>query len=86
MDVLEDNVREGELMALDLIHSGEVKAIGFENGARLDQMRGKAAQRAGYFSTAGTLLKGGASIADRMGGGGSPVATGGGINTPTATI
>ena len=67
MDVLEDQVREGELKALDLLHAGEVKAIGLENGATLDRMQGKAAQRAGYFSAAGTLLKGGATAYESMG-------------------
>lgn len=61
MDVLEDNVREGELMALDLIHQGDVKAAGLRSGAALDRMQGKAAQTAGYVGAAGTLLKGGAS-------------------------
>lgn len=76
MDVLEDNVREGELAALDLIHGGEVKAIGFEQGAALERMRGKAAQRAGYFSAAGTLLKGGSSLSGSFNSSGNVSAAG----------
>ena len=56
MDVLEDNVREGELMALDLIHQGDVKAAGLRSGAILDRMQGKAAQRSGYVGAASKLM------------------------------
>jgi hypothetical protein len=56
MDVLEDNVREGELMALDLIHQGDVKAAGLRSGAALDRMQGKAAQTAGYVGAASKLM------------------------------
>lgn len=83
MDVLEDQVREGELKALDLLHAGEVKAIGLESGAALDRMQGKAAQRAGYFSAAGTLLKGGASIAGGMSGSSSPGPSAGAARSKT---
>jgi len=78
LDVLEDNVREGELMALDIIHKGEVKAIGLESGANLDKMRGKSAQQAGYFSAAGTLLKGAGTYGDRFGGSTTSLGSSGG--------
>lgn len=60
MDLLEDNTKEAALIALDIQHQGEVDAIGFQSGANLDRMRGRAAQRQGYFTAAGTLLRGAA--------------------------
>lgn len=76
MDVLEDSVREAELMSLDILYAGEIKAMGLESGATLDTMKGKAAQRAGYFSAAGSLLKGAGGMAGAGGGGGYMADTG----------
>jgi hypothetical protein len=58
MDVLEDNVREGELMALDLIHQGDVKAAGLRSGAALDRMQGKAAQTVWVYWCCWNTLEG----------------------------
>ena len=60
LDLLEDNVMEATLQSLDILHAGEVRALGFESGAKLDRLRGAGAQRSSQLSAAGTLLKGGA--------------------------
>jgi len=82
MDVLEDEVKEGELKALDLLHGGEVQAAGFQNNATLERMRGKAAQKAGYMNAAGTLLSGGAKAAGGFSSGASyaPGSSAGSVN------
>ena len=82
MDVLEDQSREMELAALDILHGGEVNALGFERSATLDKMRGKAAQTAGYFSAAGTLLKGGRKASAFDGFGKTTFSPGGMGDTP----
>ena len=58
LDVLEDQAMEEELEALTIMHGGELQALGLERGAALDRFEGKVAQKAGYMSAAGSLLKG----------------------------
>jgi len=59
LDVLEDQAMEEELEALTITHGGELQALGLERGAALDRFEGKVAQKAGYMSAAGSLLRGG---------------------------
>jgi glutamate synthase domain-containing protein 3 len=76
LDLLEDNIREAKLMELDTIHRGEVRALGAEAGAGLAKMQGEAGQQAGYFSAAGSLLKGAGSVGGSSSFSGTPSATG----------
>jgi len=72
MDLLENTAMEEELAFQSIIHAGEVQATGFENTARLDISKGKAAKRKGFFDAAGTVLMGGAKA---FGGAGVPPVT-----------
>jgi len=63
LDVLGDAARQGELARQNIFRQGEMKAAGYQNTARLDQMQGDAAQKASYFQAAGDLLGGGANAA-----------------------
>jgi len=67
MDLLEDNIREAKLIELDILHKGEVQALGAEAGAGLAQMQGRNAQRESYFSAAGALLKGAGGLSGSPG-------------------
>lgn len=62
LDVLEDQAMEEELEALTIMHGGELQALGLERGAALDRFEGKVAQKAGYMSAAGSLLKGASKL------------------------
>ena len=66
LDLLEDNALEEELAVMSIIHGGEVQATGFENNARLEIARGKAAKRAGFTGAATSLLMGFSGPLDKM--------------------
>jgi hypothetical protein len=66
LEVLEESARNAELDALTVRHSGEVKAIAFENEARAYRTRGASAQALGYGSAAGTALAGGGRFASMI--------------------
>jgi len=66
LDALEDQAMEEELDAQTILHQGEISAMGFERGAGLDRSSGRTAQRAGFVSAAGSLLKGGASLSEAL--------------------
>jgi hypothetical protein len=63
LDLLEDNAIEEELAVQSIVHAGEVEAIGFENRAQLQIMRGKSAKAAGVFGAFSTVLMGGGMAA-----------------------
>jgi hypothetical protein len=63
LDLLEDNAIEDALEEQSLLHSGEVKAIGFENNAQLEIARGKAAKSSAATSAAFTLITGAGQVA-----------------------
>lgn len=79
LDIMEDNAMEEELDRLTILHQGEVKALGLESGATLEQFEGRQAARAGKMGAAGTLLKGGAKLASGF----SP-SSGGGVGAQTS--
>lgn len=81
LDLLEDSAIEEELAIASIVHAGEVQAVGFENNARLEIARGKAARKSGFFSAASTVLMGGAAAASGFGGGGTTSATTPGMST-----
>lgn len=58
LDLLEDSALEEELAVQGFLHAGEVKAVGFENNARLEIQRGKAAKSSSIFGAATTVLTG----------------------------
>ena len=70
LDLLEDSAMEEELNFQTVLHGGEMQAIGYENTARLEIARGKAARATGYAGAAGALLSGAGSSLSLMGGGG----------------
>lgn len=75
LDVLEDSAAEAELDALNIRYKGELTAMGYQDEATLQRMRGKAAMTAGIFK-AGSALLGGAgayysAYGNPFGGGGA---------------
>ncbi len=69
LDLLEDSAMEEELAALDERFKGVTQAAGFEATAGMELAKGAAAQRAGYFSAASSVLLGGSKA---FGSSGSP--------------
>lgn len=72
-DILADVASTNELDVLLTRHKGAVAATGFENTATLDRSRADAFgaqagqfQTASYLSAAGTLLKGGVDVYDKL--------------------
>lgn len=72
-DILADVASSNELDVLLTRHRGEVAGTGFQNTATLDRARADSfgaqvgpLRTAGYLSAAGTLLKGGVDIYDRL--------------------
>lgn len=63
LDSLEESAAAAELDALQIRHSGEVKARAFEGQANLERYRGKNAKTQGYLGGAASLLQGGAGVA-----------------------
>ena len=63
LDLLEDNAIEEELAVQSIVHAGEVEAIGFENRAQLQIMRGKSAMAGAYLTSASGALMGGGMAA-----------------------
>lgn len=58
LDVLSESAANAELDVQSILQSGEYKAAGFRNEARLDRYRGKSAEQAGYMNAAAELLGG----------------------------
>ena len=63
LDLLEDSAMEEELAALDFRHRGAVEAIGFENQARSEIARGRAARKSGLFGAATGVIFSGFGLA-----------------------
>lgn len=61
LDIMEDNAIEEELDRLTILQRGEVDAAGLLAGAGMQDIRGRAAQRAGFMSAGATLLSGASS-------------------------
>jgi len=79
LDLLEDSALEEELAVQSLLNAGEVKAIGFENNARLEIARGKAAKSSAFMGAATGILLGGASVAGSLSFGSSTSALSGAV-------
>jgi hypothetical protein len=60
IDVLGDVVSQGELERQNEIYRGEIRALGFEDTASLERMRGSSAKSAGYLRAGTALLSGAA--------------------------
>ena len=84
LDLLEDSAMEEELNFQTVLHGGEMQAIGYENTARLEIARGKAARATGYAGAAGALLSGAGSSLSLMGGSG--LTFGGGAKTYQTSV
>lgn len=63
LDVMSDVAAEGELSKRLRLYQGEIEALQARQGAGIERQQASAAQRAGYFDAAGTLLTSGARIA-----------------------
>lgn len=68
LDLLEDSAIEEELAVQSIIHSGEVRAVGFENNARLEIAKGKNARASGVFGAFTSVLMGAATYGMMPGG------------------
>ena len=68
LDVMEDLSKENALAVLDIIHAGELDALGFANNANIARMSGDAAQTTGFLKAGGALLLGGEKIHEQSGG------------------
>lgn len=69
MDVLEESAANAELDALTIRHAGEVKAVGYENAARLEKYRGRAALEQAQLRSAAAILGAGGQAASYQYGG-----------------
>lgn len=58
LEVLQESARAAERDRAMIIYRGELRAIGAEAQASLDEEMGQSAERAGYLSGAGELLYG----------------------------
>ena len=58
LDVLEEQAMMAELDRQNTIYSGELKAIGFQNEAQIEDMRAKNARSAGAIGVASSLFSG----------------------------
>lgn len=74
-DVIFDSKRNAELDALNARYSGQVKAVGLRNQARIQRQQGTQALAAGIIKGTSTMLKAGASAAS-----GGATGAGGGIS------
>lgn len=61
LDLLEESARQGELDAQLIHRQGELGAMSHQANAKLDRMRGEAAQTAGYVQAGSQILSGAAS-------------------------
>lgn len=57
-DVIADEATEVELSIQDVLHQGELAALGFSTSASLSRAKAKNAKTAGYIGAASTLLAG----------------------------
>lgn len=64
LDLLYETTRTVEMDRLMTLHSGEVKAAGYEQTAWLDRQRAGAARSEARFSAANSLLRGGTQVYD----------------------
>lgn len=62
--VMRNSAAQGELNALTIQNQADIKATAYRNEAALDQFRGSNMETAGYLGAAGSLLGGGAKIAE----------------------
>ena len=58
IDVLAMSASNAELDRLNILHAGEIKAMGYRDTAQLDRMKGEAAQSKGYGDAASAILTG----------------------------
>lgn len=80
MDLLEDSALEEALAVADIVHGGEIKAVGFENTAELDRMRGQNAMTGAVIGAASSVLMAGAVHGDAFSGfGGTPTSNDAGL-------
>jgi hypothetical protein len=60
LDVLSSSIQQGTLDNLNVKYNYQMKALGYQNSAGLDQMESDNATTAGYLNAAGTALGGAA--------------------------
>lgn len=60
LDVLTMSASNAELDRQNILYRGELKAMGYQDTARLDRSRAGAAAKNGYFGAASAVLTGGA--------------------------
>ena len=58
LDVLESSAANAELDRQNILYKGELRAMGYSEGAALDRVRGDSAQRAGYEKAGSAILMG----------------------------
>jgi hypothetical protein len=62
LDVLEFSAANAELDRQNILYKGELRAMGYDDTAMLDRMRGDAAQSAGYEKAGSAILMGAGKI------------------------
>ncbi len=67
LDVFSDTATKGKLDALTLRYGGQVQGLRDTSAATLAQYQGSAAETAGFLNAGGTLLTGGAKVAQASG-------------------
>lgn len=60
LDVLAMSASNAELDRQNILYKGQLRALGYEDTAALEESRGRSAQKAGYIKGASALLMGGA--------------------------
>lgn len=63
LDILEESASNAELDRRTILYKGELRALGYEDEAALERMRGKQSETSGYLRAGTALLKGGAAVA-----------------------
>lgn len=58
LDVLEESAANAELDRQTILYRGNLRAMGYQDSAALERMRGRHAAEAGYYGAASTLLLG----------------------------
>lgn len=58
IDVLSESASNAELDKLNILHRGEIAAVGYGNTATLERMKGAAGERQGYIGAASGILTG----------------------------
>lgn len=70
VDVLAASAASAELDKQTILYNGKLQAIGYQNQAALDRVRGRTAKVQSRYAAIGTLMKGGAQMYGMSGGGG----------------